>query len=363
MAGKKGPVRGPAKKTTAKSQQPPAKERLEKSEKLEKPKLSREELADQQRIIDIFSHTFAEVLSSTETFTLKLQEVKQALFNREFATAFGKEENLEVYAARWSPTRALCYASVFRDIRPYLDEVTRDDSSKTATGSTELPTVRVLSVGGAAAEVVAFGGLLHEAEALSGDITLLDSGPWASVVSRLEQALATPPPLSKYASEAAKAGNVAFVPPARLAARFVMQDVLELEKSRLAETVGASPCLVTLFFTLNELFTSSGIGKTTAFLLNLTAVIPIGSLLLVVDSPGSYSETTLGKQEKRYPMQWLMDKVLLGTEEEPVEGRRWVKLESHDSLWFRLHEDLQYPIPLENMRYQMHLYRAEKAVV
>ncbi len=362
MAGKKGPVRGPAKKTTTKPQAP-AKEKLDKSEKLERPRPSREELADQQRIIDIFSHTFAEVLSSAETFTLKLQEVKQALFNRDFATAFGKEENLEVYAARWSPTRALCYASVFRDIRPYLDEITRDESSETAAGSTGLPGVRVLSVGGAAAEVVAFGGLLHESEALSGDLTLLDSGPWASVVSRLEQALTTPPPLSKYASEVVRAANVAFVPPSRLTARFVMQDVLELEKPRLAEAVGASPCLVTLFFTLNELFTSSGIGKTTAFLLNLTAISPVGSLLLVVDSPGSYSEMTLGKQEKRYPMQWLMDKVLLGTEEEPVEGRRWVKLESHDSLWFRLHEDLQYPIPLENMRYQMHLYRAEEAVV
>ena len=42
-----------------------------------------------------------------------------------------------------------------------------------------------------------------------------------------------------------------------------------------------------------------------------------------------------------------------------VEGAvTWEKLESADSVWFRLAEGLRYPIPLENMRYQMHLYRA-----
>ncbi len=140
-----------------------------------------------------------------------------------------------------------------------------------------------------------------------------------------------------------------------------MQDILELEKPKLADIIGPCPCLTTLLFTLNELFASGGIGKTTAFLMKLTSIIPIGSLLLVVDSPGSYSETTVGKLAKRYPMQWLLDKVLLETESNPVEGRRWVKLQSNDSVWFRLSDGLRYPIPLENMRYQMHLYRAEEA--
>ena len=38
----------------------------------------------------------------------------------------------------------------------------------------------------------------------------------------------------------------------------------------------------------------------------------------------------------------------------------WEKLESADSVWFRLAEGLRYPIQLENMRYQMHLYRARR---
>jgi 25S rRNA (uracil2843-N3)-methyltransferase len=116
-----------------------------------------------------------------------------------------------------------------------------------------------------------------------------------------------------------------------------------------------------MMFTLNELFTSGGIGKTTRLLLDLTSSVPIGSLLLVVDSPGSYSETTLGKEAKRYPMQWLLDRIMLGTQKDPVGGRKWKKLESEDSVWCRLSEKLEYPIRLENMRYQLHLYKAEDA--
>jgi len=125
-----------------------------------------------------------------------------------------------------------------------------------------------------------------------------------------------------------------------------------------------NPCLITIFFTLNELFTAGGIGRTTAFLLNLAAAAPHGSLLLVVDSPGSYAETQVGPHAKRYPMHWLLDKVLQsagegGESEGGCSG--WTKLQSHDSLWFRLGERLDYPIPLEDMRYQMHLYRATRA--
>lgn len=35
----------------------------------------------------------------------------------------------------------------------------------------------------------------------------------------------------------------------------------------------------------------------------------------------------------------------------------WVKLEASDARWFRVPEELRYPIPLENMRYQIHLYQ------
>ncbi|KAJ4306280.1 hypothetical protein N0V88_001079 [Collariella sp. IMI 366227] len=157
------------------------------------------------------------------------------------------------------------------------------------------------------------------------------------------------------------------VPPSNFHPTFLQQDALALTRETLPPLLGTNALLVTIFFTLNELFTTSGIGKTTAFLLNLAATIPFNSLLLVVDSPGSYSETSVGKEAKRYPMIWLLDRVLLSTQNEPVNGRRWKKVESQDSVWFRLAGgeggQLQYPIQLENMRYQMHLYRVEDASV
>lgn len=131
-------------------------------------------------------------------------------------------------------------------------------------------------------------------------------------------------------------------------------------------------------FTLNELYTTS-LALTQAFLLNLTECVGRGALLLVVDSPGSYSSVLLGGREKRYPMQWLVDHVLLGGWEETSgqagkegrdgeEGREgkkgrseskplWTKLREEESRWFRLSGKCEYPIELENMRFQLHVYR------
>ena len=345
----------------------------------------------QQRLLNVFSNIFADILSSS-TFDSTLQEVKQALFNRDFDLAFGKDEYLRAYAARWSPTRALCYDSIFRAIAPHLGPLLQPGWSDgrvdiTNSNSTPPPTwepapnpdsdsagLRAVSIGGGAAETVAFGSFLGcsgDGTVDRGSLHLIDSAPWGDVTQRLRQGLITPPPLSKYTSAASREANAVIVDPERLSVSFSQCDVLALGKEALADRVVGgdgtggtgknSPVLITLLFTLNELFTSAGIGKTTAFLLDLTSVIPPESLLLVVDSPGSYSETAVGKGSRRYPMQWLLDKILLSTgkDESPVGDRRWTKLESHDSVWFRLSESLSYPIPLEDMRYQMHLYRVD----
>lgn len=350
--------------------------------------------------MNIFQSTFNSVLSSGNFNTI-LQQVKTALFNRDFDKAFGSEEYLDAYAARWSPTRALCYASVLAGIEPYLTECTTTSTTTTAVEqvgqvvvgdvdpskddvhdaakhddsvgvTTTATTLKVLAIGGAAAEAVALGSFLSQQNQsqreashppLYGDITLLDIAPWASVVEKLRVGLTTPPTLSKYASAAAQAANTALVRPDQLQnITFRQHDVLALSKEDLMSLV-ATPqkqlVLVTLLFTLNELFTAGGIGKTTAFLLTLTSVLPSGSLLLVIDSPGSYSETTVGKEAKRYPMQWLLDKILLGTTtaKDADEDAEWEKVASADSVWFRLGQELKYPIQLEDMRYQMHLYR------
>ena len=92
----------------------------------------------------------------------------------------------------------------------------------------------------------------------------------------------------------------------------------------------------------------------------MTESLAPGAMLLVIDSPGSYSTVTLNGAEKNYPMQWLLDHTLLadvsgGKAKEEV--KLWEKLQDDDSRWFRLDDRLEYPIELENMRMQLHLYR------
>ncbi|KAK9782453.1 putative 25S rRNA (Uridine(2843)-N(3))-methyltransferase [Seiridium cardinale] len=426
-------------KTSKPSAAKPSQERPT-AEEPTKPAPSPQELASQQKILGTFQSAFSDVLSSSD-FPQTLQDVKSALYDRDFGRAFGREDYLEVYAARWSPTRALGYASVLEGLREWLsglilDQDSEDVSPKTSSsaGANEglsstaerieelslsktesssqrvedgkdeatpgieddheaavapaAKTLKLLALGGGAAELAAFASFLSNTDT-RGDIILLDTGPWGGVVSKLNAALATPPPIYKYASAAAKAANTPIITPFLFRPTFHQQDILEFSPENLKDTVGSKPLLVTLLFTLNELYTSGGIGKTTSFLRSLGKLIPAGSLLLVVDSPGSYSEALVGKggggkEEKKYPMSWLLDHTLLRngerdrkpkrpeneatngevqsernkTEKEPKEGCKWEKLEENDSVWFRLADELRYPIQLENMRYQIHLYRA-----
>lgn len=338
----------------------------------------------QQRLLNIFSSTFRTTLSS-EALPALLQEVKQALYGRDFAAAFGREDYLEAYAARWSPTRALCYASVLQGVRRrYLEDLTvreegggvvegggqavndngpvnegsgEGEASTIATASGESKgKLKMLAIGGCAAEHVAFASFLH-LSSLNGHLILLDSAPWSNITNLLQTSLTNPLTLSKYASAAAKASNTAFIQPSQLSVSFHQLDALaETEDSAtLGKVIGSQePLLVTLFFTLNELYTSGGIGKTTKFLASLERTLPERSLLLVVDSPGSYSEAAVGKEKKRYPMQWLLDHTLRDSDN---GNTGWERLESHDSIWFRLPKDISYPMQLEDMRYQLHLYR------
>jgi 25S rRNA (uracil2843-N3)-methyltransferase len=368
----------------------------------------------QQLLLNIFKTTFPSILASDMLQPL-LQSVKSALYERDFTRAFGKKENLEVYSIRWSPSRALSYLSILVGFQKHLADIfplcrmnrSREDIGFLADVSNpSKSTMPVTCFGGGAAEIVAFVGFLRylqnarqdplderlpieeglmnlsvsdnlsdlgsavaspEAEAMDLptpemvselDLVLIDAAQWQDVVHKLQNSLTTPPPLSKYASASVRQANSPVISPHDISTTFLTEDILGMDQSRIIDVIGKRPMLLTLLFTLNELYTFS-VGKTTTFLLNLTAAAKPGSLLLVVDSPGGYSETMVGTEAKKYPMQWLLDHTLLevqksrGQESSP----NWAKVVSEDSRWFRVAEDLRYPIPLENMRYQMHLYR------
>jgi len=367
----------------------------------------------QQLLLNIFRDAFPGLLTS-DTLQPLLQEVKTALYERDFSRAFGKSEYLEAYSVRWSPSRALCYLTILADIRKYLTEIiqqspdcketlktaeTNADSQNLnldpATHSADVakPGLNTACFGGGSAEVLAFGGFsryMRDASRMQNrgtdsltdgepsmlmnlsisenfpkvNLLLLDIAQWEDVVQQLHNGLAKLPILSKYASAAARAANSALLADGDMSTTFRSKDVLETTQDQLNDVLGKGPMLLTLLFTLNELYTTS-IGKTTAFLLKMTMAAQPGSLLLVVDSPGSYSETNIGTEAKKYPMSWLMNHTLLEAQnskavkedgEKPIPAS-WVKLVSEDSKWFRMPEDLRYPIPLENMRYQVHLYK------
>ncbi|EHK98322.1 hypothetical protein M7I_5906 [Glarea lozoyensis 74030] len=202
-----------------------SKEELEETE----PNVS---VQSQQLLLNIFRDSFVEVLTSGDLKPL-LQEVKTALFERDFTRAFGKSEYLEAYSARWSPSRALCYQSVLVGVQEHLDGITTEVApGKDAEAAENADSVKAtrpflpaVCFGGGAAEVVAFGGYTHdlrdaseqqetvdepESESQSPssqgptiDLTLIDSADWGNVVQKLHDGLLTPPPLSKHDSERA----------------------------------------------------------------------------------------------------------------------------------------------------------------
>lgn len=374
-----------------------------------------------QLLLDIFSNAFSSQFNSN--LPALIQQVKQHLFNRNFDAAFGQEEFLEAYAMRWSPSRALAYTDLFCSL-PNLtahlmadsrNNLTRSESTspsgpiaaaQASASSTRaedpsgvLQTAddglgrlsRIVCIGaGAGAEIVALAGFLERLNHPADDqlkipqrapysehitanfrfgITAIDIADCNSVLTRLQLGMTAAPPLSQYSSAEKKAANRPLVYPSQYALRFSKQDVLNMELTDLAE-IFTHAALVTLMFTLNELYSTS-VSSTTNMLLTLTMLLSPGALLLVVDSPGSYSTVKLGsgpgsKEDgdiKEYPMKWLLDHTLLesaavGSSMNSSAGaHQWEKLESRDSEWFRLPKGLRYPIELEDMRYQVHLYR------
>ncbi|OBT47340.1 hypothetical protein VE00_02030 [Pseudogymnoascus sp. WSF 3629] len=357
----------------------------------------------QQLLLNIFRDTYAPLLISDE-LSPTLQEIKAALFERDFGRAFGAQKYLEVYAARWSPSRALCYASVLIELREHLDKfdmfargtkrkaVDQDGGDKDSESSAA-PATRIVCLGGGAAEVVGIGGALRyllngsrpsptDSSASSAeteptpdptteeetpapllcDLHLVDTADWAPTATTLTTALISPPALSPHASARARAAAKPLMPATILRTTFYQLDAIALTPTQLADLASPEPCIVTLFFTLNELFTAST-ARTTAMLLSLSAVAP-GSVIIVIDSPGSYSEAAVGvegAEKKKYPMAWLLDHALLSQKivgEKGGEGKaQWDKLMGEEAKWFRLSEKLKYPIQLEDMRFQVHVYK------
>ncbi|KAI1929823.1 hypothetical protein LOZ65_001651 [Ophidiomyces ophidiicola] len=356
----------------------------------------------QQLVLNIFKASLLFSVQASTSLTEQVQTIKAHLYRRDFAKAFSEadEDALGAYALRWSAGRALAYATIFWGMKDVLFEKTRTDVLCVGGGAG----AEILALGAVWRELCAEKGLLDRfsdlsvhsggAEEEKGDgttpqdtpefcVTAVDIADWSSVVDRLVAGMTSSslpskntcqPPLLPVVN-----GNH---PKKHFTVQFHKRDVLELSDSHIRTLAySASSCdemsdrtaLVTLMFTLNELFSAS-MSKTVSFLLRLTDILEPGAILLIVDSPGSYSTLSIGsaskasqaaphtsemeeKPQRKYPMRFLLEHTLLS-----VAAEKWTCVLSDDSRWFRREKDaLTYNvgdgIGLEDMRYQIHIYR------
>ena len=328
-------------------------------------------LSDQQQLLNVFQEGFADLLAPNQLqdcLEPRIQQIKKYLFERNFDAAFGDVDLLRAYAARWSPSRALGYRNLLQGVYEHHQKETLQHNPKSS--------LEVVSIGaGGGAELVALAGLTKSMckdsapqTDLKVNIIAVDIADWTTAYSQLHRAL----------QRSLFEGSMEPIP---LQLQPLRADVLELDESQRAGFHSAikRADVVTIFFTLNELFTRS-LTKTQTFLFELSRLIKRDCLLLVVDSAGSYSTVgfsgtsqlsqnqdtaaSSGSEKeslsmRKYPMAWLLDHCLLemAPQLDPTRQPPWNKLHTCESRWFRLPDGLRYPIDLENMRHQAHIFQ------
>ena len=390
----------------------------EEKEEREEEKKEAGLAACQQRLLNCFRDAFYEhhgnnedksnSNSNVEVVAEKIQKVKQHLYHREFDAAFGKAEFREVYALRWSAGRAIGYLRIFERVlgerlrlrlrsrlRVGIREVcgAAEDGEGGVKGMKRDELCKIVCLGGGGgAELVALAGLLAKCaseskndlllgeehhrvpsatstradESVRFHVNIVDIADWSLVIDQLKAAITSPPVLPAYASASRQASETArpLVKESHFEPHFQQHDLLSNVESPAVKVDIQEAWLVTIMFAMNELCHAS-FAKAHGLLSWLTANTRSGCLLLIVDSPGSYSSLTLKDGERKYPMRFYLDYALLGYKELKNNGGKksnspaWRRLVCEESTWLRNSKELEYPIPLEDMRVQIHLYEKE----
>lgn len=285
-----------------------------------------------QELVDIFKLTFNNELYNQDLEILlnQIQKVKENLFNREYIDAFNDDVKRVAYVTRWTPSRAISYSSLFCHFAEIVHIINNDEDT------------RILNIGGGAgAELVANLSIFTQdrynvkpprTSKLS--INLVDIADWSHVVDRLMGQIKERWLYNGLCDS--------------LEVKFNHQDIL---KTDLASLKVGETNLITMLFTTNEIFKEDRAGSI-RFLQKLNKLCPQGCKLLIVESAGSYSHITVGT--KKFPIQFLIDTVLLGKRGE--NDGEWELIAQNDSIWYRCDANLDYPIKLENMRFFYRLY-------
>ncbi|EGV61268.1 25S rRNA (uracil(2843)-N(3))-methyltransferase [Yamadazyma tenuis] len=277
-------------------------------------------------IVDLFSQSFQRILDSPDLPEF-IQVVKGSLYERQFLEAFDDDNKRFAYAARWTPARSLAYASLFSSLEPVKGLFEDPDS-----------TTSVLCVGGGAGgELVGLASVFcrlkeHNSTSTSNLVVkIVDIADWSAIVTNV----------TKYMQQ-----NWLYKPE-KLTTQFIHKDILGNGFSAYGDLD-----LITLMFTTNELFSEKR-AETIRFLQTLNRSCKQGAHLLIAESAGSYSHITVGT--KKFPVQFIIDTVLLGKQGEDTGA--WDLVDQSDSCWYRIDEkEVDYPMKLENMRFFYRLY-------
>lgn len=249
-----------------------------------------------------------------------LQEVKGALYDKDYSRAFGNDLFLRAYFARYVPARALIFSRIFAEhLVPGFSDV---------DGKIQL----VCIGGGAGSEIL---GIMACASAVSSkdlEITTLDRSDWTCVLRPLSDALA--------ASNSTK----------NLQLDFKCSDCLEgLSFRNSIKATGNYRRAFTLAFVLTELLIQSR-AKTIAMLANISAETSSDDLLVIIES-ANLGQIEIGSNS--YSLGTLLDHLMLKV------GEEWQIIHSIDSVWYRLPEGIAkfYPLKLENARVLLRIYK------
>ncbi|KAK9368332.1 hypothetical protein V1509DRAFT_623776 [Lipomyces kononenkoae] len=308
----------------------------------------------QQSVLSLLRRTFSTVYSDPEMLAQTIQSVKGHLYARDYAAAFKSPDYLLAYVVRWSPSRALAYLHVLGDLCPLVPEVLTRSSQKPNN------TKNILCIGGGAGgEVLALATLANELDAKNVNILAVDIADWDDVFVRLHDGIRQGFGWDKKDDSAKGIIELRFSQmdildvPCYLKANggktmlTTDGDVQELESPHDNIDFGSLD-LITIMFTTNELFAQSK-PRTLTLFGHISENCRPGTLLLVLESAGSYSHIQIGS--KTFPVQFLLDHIMVD------DAAGWEKVVNDDAVWFRIQNDLKYPLELENMRFFLRLYR------
>ncbi|KAI9208724.1 uncharacterized protein BJ171DRAFT_489766 [Polychytrium aggregatum] len=298
----------------------------------------------EQSLLNCIREACAPTLSSPD-FEAKIRKIKQLFFVRDFGGIFNDPELVPAYSAEYIPGRALCYRELFTAHDELRQVLLKDQGHVFALGAgagSELVGLVSAMLGidkfatymqkrtaaSAAADEIP-GSEAEKRKLPRLTLHLQDIADYSCVLQPLEAAMRT-----HYR-----------LPETRLTIESSVFDILDESPEAKALLLAhlSKATLVTAMFILNELLANNK-KDCVRLVTQLVRETAVGSLLLVVDSAGSFSEVKVG--QGNYMIYHLLDS---------IQGLEVVL--KADSQWYRFPEDLNYPLRLNNMRYFLRLYR------